>query len=170
MLQRRLDSMFSSFAPGRFFNIGGPDSLNDFSPESASRGWEASVLFRCERSQHKHLFVVESCSPKLEQTFFTGMGKMDCGAGGVTFSCFFFLCLRVLICGIRLHNVSASSPKCFRKETPVLAKPDAQTEPKDPVVGLAPASRGGSCVRMGSAADANLFSKACPGPSLRIGG
>ena len=123
-----------------------------------------------ERSQHNRPFAVGCRSPKLEQTFFTGMGKIDFRTGGVTFSCVFFPCLGALTCGIRLHNLSASSPKRFRKEAPVLAKPDAQTEPKGPVVGLAPASRGGSCVRMGSAVDANSFSKACPGPSLRVGG
>ena len=97
-------------------------------------------------------------------------GKMDCGTGGVTFSCVFFLCLGALLCGIRLHHLRANSLECFRKEAPVLAKPDAQTEPKDPVVGLAPVSRGGSCVRMRSAADAKLLSNLCPVPSLRIGG
>ena len=148
--------MVSAFAPEHFFNIGGPDSLNVFFSESALRGWESSVLFRCahcvrssaERSRYKHLFVVVNCSPKSEETFFTGMGKMDCGAGGVTFFlCFFGACLGALTCGIRLHNVSVTCPKRFRKEAPVLARPGAQTEPKGLVVGLAPASRGGSCVR-----------------------
>ena len=90
--------MFSSFAPGRFFNIEGPDSLNDFFPSPLQEVGKHQFCFVVHIVSEaplkdvniKHLFVVESCSPKLEQTFFTGMGKMDCGAGGVTFSCFFF--------------------------------------------------------------------------------
>ena len=120
----------------------------------------------------KPLFVVESCSPKLEQTFSQGWATWTAAQAASHFLVFFFFVLGFLCVASdsTVHSLSASSPKCFRKEAPVLAKPDAQTEPKDPVVGLAPASRGGSCVRMGSAADANLFSKACPSPSLRIGG
>ena len=35
--------------------------------------------------QSKILLVARGSSPKLEQTFFTGMGKIDCHAGGNTF-------------------------------------------------------------------------------------
>ena len=41
--------------------------------------------------QSKILLVARSSSPKLEQTFFTGMGKIDCRAGGDAFCCFFYL-------------------------------------------------------------------------------
>ena len=39
--------------------------------------------------QSKILLVARGSSPKLEQTFFTGMGKIDCRAGGDAFFCFF---------------------------------------------------------------------------------
>ena len=35
--------------------------------------------------QSKILLVARGSSPKLEQTFFTGMGKIDCRAGGDAF-------------------------------------------------------------------------------------
>ena len=44
--------------------------------------------------QSKILVVARGSSPKLEQTFFTGMGKIDCRAGGDAFFCFFFFLLR----------------------------------------------------------------------------
>ena len=43
-------------------------------------------------------------SPNLEQTFFTGMGKIDCRAGGDAFFCFFFFLLRAQ------HAVSKGCP------------------------------------------------------------
>ena len=39
--------------------------------------------------QSKILLVARGSSPKLEQTFFTGMGKIGCRAGGDAFFCFF---------------------------------------------------------------------------------
>ena len=94
--------MFSSFAPERFFNIGGPDSLNDFSASPLCEVGKHKFCFvvhivseaPLKEVNIKHLFVVESCSPKLEQTFFTGMGKIDCRAGGDAFFCLFFFPLR----------------------------------------------------------------------------
>ena len=43
-----------------------------------------------EELQPKILMVGRGSSPKLEQTFFTGMGKIDCRVGGDAFFCFFF--------------------------------------------------------------------------------
>ena len=57
--------------------------------------------------------------------FSQGWAKWTAAQAASHFLVFFFLCLGALICGIRLHNLSANSPKCFRTGAPVLAKPDA---------------------------------------------
>ena len=110
--------MFSSFAPERFFNIGGPDSLNDFSPSPL-----------CEVGKHKFCFVLHIVSEaelkedsinmylllrvvlrNWNKLFSQGWAKWTAAQAASHFLVFFFLCLGALICGIRLHNLSAALP------------------------------------------------------------
>ena len=150
MLQRRLDACVSGFAPKRFFNIGGPDSLNVFFPSPL-----------CGYGKHQFCFFVQLvfeaslkevnvnvCMSLVvvlqnwNKLFSQGWAKWTAAQAASHFLVLFFPCLGALTCDNRFRNLSANSLKRLRKGAPVLA----YFEP-NPVVGLAPASHGGDCVR-----------------------
>ena len=106
-------SICFSSSPERCFNIGRQIHLMFCSLCPSCEGW--AHLFRfflhfcflgfAEELQPKILIVSPGSSPKLEQTFFTGIGETDCRAGGDTFSCVAFPSPRGSAC--RLQSMPA---------------------------------------------------------------
>ena len=105
-------SICFSSSPECCFNVGGQIHLMIFSLSPSCEGWThmfgSFVHFWffgfAAELQSKILVVARASSPKLEQTFFTAMGKIDCRAGGDAFFLFFFFPLRAQ------HAVSKGCP------------------------------------------------------------